>query len=158
MRYYIEKYYPPVVSFALVTWGWIDFYLFKGFHELMCKIADNALSISVTLLGFFLTILTIINAIDTRRMRFVKQGNKFQDLIGFLRNAITLNLLLIGASFIFKYFDTEKISILFIKGRNCIDFGYLFLFLLTMLASFRFTSIFVSLLTDPDVDRKGEVG
>jgi hypothetical protein len=126
---------------------------FKLFGDDMSNIinqlADNGLSISVTLFGFLLTILTLVNSIDTRRMRFVREMGKFPQLISYLRNAIVVNLLLLACSFLIKYVEHRtRANWVTLGNCNTVDYLYLFLFLYTILVSFRFTKIFISLLTD----------
>lgn len=114
------------------------------------QLSDNALAISVTLFGFFLTILTILNSIETRRMKFVRDLGGFPRLLEYLKNAISSNLILVGASFLVKYIEHRKnVSYLYLRDCNIVDYLFIFIFIYTMLLSFRFTKIFVALLTDP---------
>ncbi len=121
-----------------------------NFSILIGKLSDNALSLSVTFLGFLLTILTIINSIDTRRMRFIRTGGLYPRLLSYLRNAIVLNLFLIAFSFGARYLDYRTIALLTVGNYNIIDCLYLWFFCWTLLSSYRFTKIFVSLLSDPN--------
>ncbi len=72
MRKWIETYYPFIVSVLVI----LAIYKFKDYlaklETLIPQVAQNSLTISGTLLGFLLTILTLINTITTRRMQFVK--------------------------------------------------------------------------------------
>ena len=149
MKYYIEKCYPLVLA-IIIALAIAIFQIFgKDISILINQLADNSLSISVTLFGFLLTILTIINSIDTRRMKFVREMGGFPRLIIYLRNAISSNLILIAASFLIKYVEHRKgYPELYIQDRNICDYLFLFFFLYAMLASLRFTKIFISLLTD----------
>lgn len=144
-----EKWY-PIFGAALVT---LLLFLYRtlleDFHSFNLEIANNALSISVTLIGFLLTILTLINTITSRRMQFIKDSGAFPRLLGFLRKAIVLNLWLIAFSFLEKYINPSKFKIAWIKNEYSIDYCFFFFFLWTMLASYRFTKIFVTLLSDP---------
>lgn len=148
MKYYYEKWYPLALSLLLL--GSIGYFKIfgSGIPILVSQLSDNALSISVTLFGFLLTILTIINSIDTRRMQFVRDMGGFPRLIQYLRQAISSNLALIAGSFIIKYVEHRKYSFLYFLGCNVLDYLYLFVFVFAMLLSLRFTKIFISLLTD----------
>lgn len=152
MRYFFEKYYPLTIS-ILLTFGSAYFKIFgEGMPTLVNQLADNALSISVTLFGFLLTILTLVNSIDTRRMRFVRDMGGFPRLMTYLRIAIFSNLTLLAASFLVKYIE-HRIGFdnLTIKGCNIPDYLFIFLFIFSILTSLRFTHIFISLLTDKSV-------
>jgi hypothetical protein len=145
----VERYYPIIFSILIIT-GLVFFKnLIKEPSVLIDKITDNALTISVTLLGFFLTILTIVNSVDTRRMRFIKSDGLYPRLIGFLNDAIKANVFLIAFSFAVKYLDYRHIKFFCVSGINVIDYAYLFYFIFSLLISYRFTDIFVRLLADP---------
>lgn len=148
-RYHIENLYPFVISLLLVA-GIAYSKVFKDqMPTLVNQLADNALSISVTLFGFLLTILTLINSIDTRRMKFVRDLGAFPRLILFLKTAIYANLLLLASSFLIKYIEHRDGSIfLCINGSNIFDLLFILCFIYAMLVSLRFTHIFISLLTD----------
>ncbi|SEW00509.1 hypothetical protein SAMN05428988_1179 [Chitinophaga sp. YR573] len=110
---------------------------------------DNGISLSVTLAGFFLTILTLIKSITTRRMTFVVDGGGLPLLLMYLKHAIQFNITLLLASFIIKYVEHRASQMMYIKGINIVDNAYVFLFILTIFISIRFTQLFVSLLADP---------
>lgn len=155
MRYYFEKYYPLVIS-ILLTLGSAYFKIFgDGMPTLINQLADNALSISVTLFGFLLTILTLVNSIDTRRMRFVRDMGGFPRLMTYLRVAIFSNLTLLAASFLVKYIEHRTgFDHLTIGGYNMPDYLFVFLFIFSILTSLRFTHIFISLLSDRKISDK----
>lgn len=155
MKYYLEKYYPLATS-ILLTIASAYFKIFgEGMPTLINQLADNALSISVTLFGFLLTILTLVNSIDTRRMRFVRDMGGFPRLMTYLRVAIFSNLTLLAASFLVKYIEHRTgFDNLTIKGCNIPDYLFIFLFIFSILTSLRFTHIFISLLTDTKIPDK----
>ena len=147
-----EKYYPLIIA-VVATGSAIKYnHIFKDLPGLIDKLSDNAIGIATTLAGFFLTILTIINAIDTRRMRFVREMGLFPRLLKYLNQSIKANVVLIAISFIAKYIEHRDKSWLSICGRNIPDYIYLFIFILALLISIRFINIFVRLLTDIKVD------
>lgn len=74
----------------------------------MDQICDNALSLSVTLHDFFLTILTIINSIESGRMSFVKELGMYPQLLSYLKAAIQANIVLIAVSFLIKYIEHRQ--------------------------------------------------
>lgn len=149
LNYWYESYYPITFSLLILTLI-IKFKLFYGnINVVVDKLSDNAISISVTLLGFFLTILTILNSIETRRMIFIKTMGAFPRLLHFLKLAITYNVYLIASSFFVKYIEHRNSLYYYLFNINLVDYGYLFFVILTMLISLRFTLLFVSLLADP---------
>lgn len=135
---------------SLLTFGSAYYKIFGiGMPTLINQLADNALSISVTLFGFLLTILTLVNSIDTRRMRFVRDMGGFPRLMTYLRVAIFSNLTLLAASFLVKYIEHRNRPVfLTFNGCNVPDYVFIFLFIFSILTSLRFTHIFISLLTD----------
>ena len=149
MRLLTEKYYPFVVSSLLMV-AWIVFkHDVNDFPGLIDKLADNSLGLSTTLVGFFLTILTLINSIDTRRMNIVRSAGAYPRLIKYLNQSIRANVVLIALSFLVKYVQHRSVQWLQFKGYNIPDYIFLFLLILTLLVSVRFINIFVSLLADP---------
>lgn len=155
MRYFFERYYPFLIAIILTVYSVIVKLFEEGMPILINQLADNALSISVTLFGFLLTILTLINSIDTRRMRFVRDMGSFGRLMKYLKVAIFSNLALLSSSFLIKYIEHRKdVKLLSIKGFNIPDYLFIFLFLYTILVSLRFTQIFISLLTDKAISEK----
>jgi hypothetical protein len=156
-KFYIEKLYPLVISLALTVTVFCTNCFEKKLPELVSQLSDNAISISVTLIGFLLTILTILNSIDTRRMRFLKDMGGYPILMKYLKTSIQLSVILIGFSFIVKYVEHRNGALAVTWGsRNLIDYIYIFFFLYTMLASFRFTTLFVSLLTDKEPKKEAD--
>lgn len=149
--YYTEKYYPFALSIIAIVFIIKYRSLIPKLNDLVDEMCNNGLSISVTLTGFFLTILTIINSIDTRRMRFVRQMDGYPRLMSYLRSSINYNIILLATSFLVKYISHRQL--LNFDGVNIIDNLYIFLFIYTILLSFRFTRIFISLLTDPTPPR-----
>lgn len=143
-----EKYFPVALSVIVVSILIICNGIFKDLPGLIDKLSDNALGISSTLVGFFLTILTIINAIETRRMQFVQSAGLFPRLLKYLNQSIRANVILIASSFLIKYVEHRAFPWLHLRGRNVFDYLYLFIFILTLLISIRFINIFVRLLSD----------
>jgi hypothetical protein len=153
-KYFIERYYPLVLA-VLVT---IIFLLYnkriENVDEVMKKIMDAALAICGALLGFLLTILTIINTINTRRMRFVKETGLFPLLNHYLRIALFLNITTITVYFlvpIFLSFDS------ILKNKDWVYDFLVFLISFTWIANIRFSSVFIRLLTDPNENSTGAI-
>lgn len=146
MSYYYEKYYPIVFSIIITTLFFYFQVKMENIDETVKKLLDSALAICGALLGFLLTILTLINTIETRRMRFVKQSGTFPTLNHYLKVALFLNLLSISIYFIHPILNSIKaIAVYKSQCYTCTVFIISF----TWLANIRFTKIFIRLLTDP---------
>jgi hypothetical protein len=146
MRYSIEKYYP--VFFAVVIAALFYCYQKKidNIDETVKKLLDSALAICGALLGFLLTILTLINTIDTRRMRFVKSGGFYPQLIRYLKIALFANLISISIYFFLPIiFSFKGISNL----KDNVYTAIVFIISFTWVANIRFSVIFIRLMTDP---------
>lgn len=146
MQYKFEKYYPITVSLLLTICLWLGQNVISDVSGLIDKVSDNAIGLSVTLVGFFLTILTIINSVETRRMDWVRSEGLFPRLIKYLQQSIRFNAILLAFSFFIKYIEHRW---LFVAGRNILDYIFIFFLVLTLLISLRFTNVFVRLLSDP---------
>ncbi|MBS0646417.1 MAG: hypothetical protein JSR97_07470 [Verrucomicrobia bacterium] len=143
--YYFEKYYPLAIS-ALLTFLVYKYQVYlSDFKTLVPQIAQNSLTISGTLLGFLLTILTIVNTINTRRMQFVKDSGHFERLLNFLNVSIKANIVVIVLSFLVIFLNRDKISDTVFRY---IDFCFIFITLFAIFLTVRFAIIFIQLLTD----------
>lgn len=143
----IERYWPLVVA-GMVS---ATFYHFQntisGLNEIITNLLSATLSICGTLLGFLLTILTIINTINTRRMKFVKDSGYYPILNFRLKVALWLDLVGVSLSFIYpilKSINSQQEVIIYY------NVGVIFIVSYMLFANIRFTTIFIKLLTDPD--------
>lgn len=151
MKYLFEKYYPYAVS--LVIAALIVFFKenIKNFNQIFDQITTNALSVSGTLVGFFLTILTIINTITTRRMKFIKDSGSYPTLLHYLNVTIIWHLLVISVCLflpLIRQIDLFKTVSYY--GKVTI----IFTVLVSWLLGVRFTYIFIQLLHDPTPPQK----
>lgn len=138
-NYYVEKYHPYVLSVVLGVIFYLVQPFLSGIQELMGKLTDATVIVSATFIGFFLTITTILNTINTRRMRFVKDQDGMKSVKIYLHNAIFLNLIALVISiiipFVYKmicpgyqpYFYSFQIVIISCSWFSSIRFSYIFL-------------------------------
>lgn len=119
----------------------------QPFDTLMPIIYNSSLTISATLLGFLLTILTIINSINTKRMIFVRQRGKYGALIGYLTNAILSNLIVVSFCFLLFFIKREEVNA---TALMWIDYVFIFLTFYNVLLTIRFAYLFVRLLTQDE--------
>lgn len=142
---FLERYYPLILAIISI----VVIYFFQNyitdFSILLPNIIQSSLTIAGTLLGFLLTILTIINTISTRRMQFVKDAGKYPTLVSFLNQAIFANISIIIFCFLFFFLDSNKINVASIK---VIDYCFIFIAILNILLTVRFAIIFISLMKD----------
>ena len=80
-----EKIYPTIYSIVVV-----GFYLY--FHRDLRlnfeSLIENSISIFGILIGFFITVLTIINSLDNQYIRVMRENGSFVLLQNYLKNAI----------------------------------------------------------------------
>ena len=145
MRYYFEKYYPVSLAFFLSITFYTTYNCLHDVDKIVHDLISSSLTIFPVLLGFLLTILTIINAIDTRRMRFVKESGSYPLLIDYLRKSLILDILSITTCFIFPFLQFTEIT--FFKQQ--VFTILIFLFVYTWVSNIRFSIIFIKLLVDP---------
>lgn len=146
--YYLGRIWPLMISIIVVFCFYKLHSKITDINGIMDKLLNTALTVSGTLLGFLLTIVTIITTIDTRRMRFVRQqGQAYTTLQGYLRWAIISNLCTIVVSFmspVASSFEVLKNDTLYIYYVDA------FIIVYTLAASVRFTYVFINLLHDKE--------
>lgn len=141
----VEKYYPVFLSIILTGLIFHFSMFIMPFQLLMPLLRQSMLTISATLLGFLLTILTVIHTISTRRMQWVKDFGAFPRLMGYLSKSITSNMGIILFSLIELFIQRNSINPIVL---SLIDYGFIFLSFLALLLTTRFAMIFVGLLVD----------
>lgn len=147
IEYYFEKFYPSGIAAISAVLFHIYGNDLPKISELTNNLIGGTLMVSATLLGFLLTITTILSAISTRRMRFVKEAGKYPEFVKFQTVAIWLNVVCVSISIIYPFIlavTTDSGVILYI--RTC----SVFIAVWSWLASVRFTHIFLNILHDPN--------
>ena len=146
MRYYIEKWWPFVIGAVCASiFAW-TYDCIKAPNDFIDKLTNSALVVCGTLLGFLLTITTILSAIISRRMDFVKANkDAYKALHSYLRVAIWFNLGTITVTIITP---TIYAYTIFEPAYQVLHISIVFAIAITWAASVRFTSIFVRLLSD----------
>ncbi len=136
----IEKYYPFIIAIISVT----VYYLYGIHYPLTQKLIDgissNLVSFSSTLLGFLLTILTIIESIQTRALKIIREGGGYKKLLSYLNICIIANFLTIPIIIVFNtYILNFKESVFF----YCI---LLFIEVYLFSVNFRFIYLFIKII------------
>jgi len=141
----LAKYYP--YTLALILGGLFYHYQhrFTNLEEVVKKTLDAALTICGVLLGFLLTILTIISSIATRRMRFVKDSGAYPLLNFYLKSALYSNLITISFYFVLPFLSSIESILL----KDIINALLVFMITFTWISNIRFSSVFIHLMTDP---------
>jgi hypothetical protein len=138
MSLFIEKYYPLIASIILsslsFTYGDIFCFDYVNFY-------NTSLSIFSILIGFLLTVSTIINTLDNEAIDFIKKSEKFYLFLCYLKKSINTSIysLLIIIFFILlnKSFD---------KVIDYINTFLVYQITLALLNCFRFIKIFIKII------------
>lgn len=142
MVYYLEKYGPIVLSIFGAYYYYYTIIIDENSIDRISTLLNLMVTISSTLLGFLLTIVTIINTISTRRMKFIKEAGEYPKLMRYLNVCLYSNLLVLCISVANSF-----ISI----GYNQVKFtGYIFCVLWAIISSIRFTYIFVTVMHEKE--------
>lgn len=141
----LAKLYPYAI--ALIFGGLCYHYQhkFENLEEIIKKILDAALTICGVLLGFLLTILTIISSVATRRMQFVKDSGAYPLLNYYLKTALYSNLITISMYFILPFLSSIESAVV----KDIINSFLVFMISFTWITNIRFSSVFIGLMTDP---------
>lgn len=143
---YFEKYSPIAIALCLSLGLYINNPSFNNFNQLFDQLASNSLSVCGTLIGFFLTILTIIQTINTRRMNFLKDSGLFPRLLSYLNTTIVWHLVVISITMLLPIIrQITFLSEYSREGKSVI----IFFIILSWTLSIRFTYLFINLLHDP---------
>ncbi|MGI4873870.1 MAG: hypothetical protein ACRYFX_22135 [Janthinobacterium lividum] len=98
---FAERFGPAL--FTLVTTVAMAFYVqrlaAKDFEAMREKLGNSVLSISTSMLGFFLTIYTIIHSVNTERMRDIRANSS---LVKFLQTFLYSHAIVIGVLLLFS--------------------------------------------------------
>ncbi len=113
--------------------------------KLVGKLLDSALVVAGTLLGFLLTITTIMNTIHTRRMAFIKETGNYPVLHNYLKIAIILNIVTISLVIVTPFVSALKPTGI---ALNITYSTQLFIILWNWFANIRFTIVFIKLLSE----------
>lgn len=152
MKLFFEKYSPLIISLLFTVAMYYYKEYFSNFNQLFEQLTTNALSISGTLIGFFLTILTIIHTINTRRMRFIRENGLLPRIIGYLSDTIVFHLVVISVCLFLPVIK----QLTFLKSYSIQGkLSICFLIIFTWAISIRFTYFFVRLFKDSDSNNSG---
>lgn len=138
MSLFIEKYYPIIFSLIICLLS-----LIVG--EIFCFDYNNfyttSLSIFSILIGFLLTVSTIINTLDNEAIDFIKKSDKYYLFIDYLKKSIysSLNSLLFVVFYILLKESFSKFNIY-------INTFLVFYLSFSLLNCYRFIKIFIKII------------
>lgn len=136
----IERIYPLLITVVNVL-----LYFYIGSHYSLVEktievIADNLTTIASTLLGFLLTILTIMESIQTRSIKIIRQAGGYPKLISYLHLAIIASFIAIPVVLITKVYLQEGYKNVYVYSILLFTEYYL------LLTSFRFIVLFIRII------------
>lgn len=135
-----ERTYPLLITVVSVL-----LYFYVGSHYPLIEktievIADNLTTIASTLLGFLLTILTIMESIQTRSIKIIRQAGGYPKLISYLHLAIMASFIAIPVVLITKVYLQEGYKNVYVYSILLFTEFYL------LLTSFRFIVLFIRII------------
>lgn len=142
---FLAKYYPYFLSILII---WIFYKFNNKFINLLNfgSLISSSMVVFSVLLGFLLTITTLLHTIDNTAMRTLKKTKQYGDLLHYLNYSIYFSLLI----------STTSLSIPILKSillNLNVDIIFwskylmLFLILTTLILTIRFITVFISLMT-----------
>ena len=144
MRYSLKAIWE--ISYPLFISSLITLYLllFGTHHTLdFDKFIENGISVFGILLGFFITVLTIINTMDNQYIRAIRASiNTFMLMKRYLKNAIWLSFYSIIIGFLY---DFILINCLF-PTKDFFQVLIFFIITWAILSSYRFIKLFIKII------------
>lgn len=136
---YWEILYPFIISIIISA---IFILAYKRISLDFKGLVDASLNLFGILIGFFITVLTIINTLENTYIRALKKGNSFHLLNMYLKHAIWGCFTSIVFSILYILFWSTIISFTL---KEWIEAFFLLIFLFAIISSYRFIQIFLSL-------------
>lgn len=103
LRRFLERFGPALftICITIAMAIYVQHLTEKDFEAMRDKFSNSALSLSTSMLGFFLTIYTIIHSVNTERMRDIRANNAYGRLINFLQISLYSHAIVIGVLLLF---------------------------------------------------------
>lgn len=145
-KYWWERLYPLLLAFGAAYWFFSMQRSIYLIDTIIHQVLLNASTASGALLGFFLTVTTIISAIPTRKMKAIRDDSVvYKQFKGYMISAISLCISLLTLT-ILDPILTIKIT------ANCWESWYntfiVFLIVWCWFSSIRFGRLFLKILHD----------
>lgn len=133
-----ELTYPILLSAGMAV---LSFFFSKKFELNFDGLVDASLNVFGILIGFLITVLTIIHSIENSYTRALKKGRSFHLLTVYLKHSIWGCFLSIVIGVTYMFFNTVLINEL----QEVFDTLFIFSFVFALLSSYRFIKIFLKL-------------
>lgn len=144
---YFEKYHPFVISSLFV----ILIFIFNplSISKIDFKILiDSSLVIFSVLLGFLLTVSTLLHTIENSKIRAIKETGTYPRLLSYLKKSVFLCMIISFVSLIAPLIKDLNFLELFSLEIEFEKYLFLFLLFLSTFSNIRFVTIFLKIITD----------
>ncbi len=143
----IESSYVFIISviITMITFFWLSKLSFSNsvFHKLLCEnIVILIITIESALFGFLLTILALLLQLNNKAISFVKEFNRFNDLIKYSKRAVYSSLYLISVSILIILLGGVEVPHII---KTILHYSFGFLLIYNILSALRFINIFYML-------------
>ena len=147
MKLFLEKYGPITLSTLIAL-----FLLFNAGALNMIDFAmlsDSSLIVFSVLLGFLLTVSTLLHTINNEVMRLIRSGNYYTRLSSYLNCSIRLSFFASLASLSAPIFKGALVGLALgpMPLLPYIKIAYLFLLFLAILSCYRFIRLFMKIMS-----------
>ncbi len=146
MTKFFEDYTPLIVT-VLVT-AILNHYVgqISDISSVIKDMASNSLSLCGVLLGFLLTITTMMHTVASRRMKFVRDAGAYDRIVLWLHRAIYYDIIALICSLVLIVIPKVAFFAAYLHGMF-VAFSALVLYSISL--SVRFSIFFIRLLADP---------
>lgn len=139
-----ERFGPIILSIIAVYLYYVNLGSNQDIYSKVCLMLQTTGAASATLLGFFLTVATIIHAIPTKAMSIVRQNKVSYDIfIGYLKQAVAFCIVVVTVSFLDAFIQQIR---LIQENIHIYMAIVVWLCFYSWLISIRFTYFFITLL------------
>lgn len=148
MKLIWEKYYPITLSVVAVA---ILAFRIRELNTIdFGKVSDSAMIVFSVLLGFLLTVSTLLHTISNKVMDLIRDAGYYKPLTNYLNNSIKLSFFVSLASLSIPIVKTTFLS-LSIWSVNLYPYAklaYLFIVVLALLSCHRFIKLFMRIISN----------
>lgn len=138
----IEKYYPILLGIILtiLSFWWKD--SLPPIESVIDKVTEHIFDVYSILIGFLLTILTILKSMEGKAMDAIRKNeDRFQQLISYLICAISMAAIMVLYCLLLPFIPRGNPP-----TSEVIDYLFVFLFVFSLSTSYRFLDIFFTII------------
>jgi hypothetical protein len=149
MSKHVENFMPFILSIFVLVMLWVFKAYLLDLKLLINEVGKNSLQCSGVLLGFLLTIKTIIRSINNRATNTIRSIPEIEKrFTAFLDNSIICNVIVLLVAFCLSMIDGNKLYCYDKNIFNTIFFISSWFFLYSILISARFIYFFLKILRE----------